>query len=247
MISFLFVTGPPFDAPLWDAVVRRIRNHGHSASAVEMFDGGDGSIDFESNRLAERILTTKRPIVLVAHGTAVPAAIEACRKLQPDGLVLSNGPLYHTDLFTRLLIRWAKLPAAVTQKVVSPKRSMSFLASSMGLRRLVVNPYVMDHDTTVMVCGPIFASTARFDRMRSYLKTLMNFDWTNAPADVPILVCYGDDDPISTRNIEHFLNKNQSNIETIPVPGGRYLHPIERPWELADRCVDWAENSLTTT
>ena len=212
-----------------------------------MFQGGDGSVDFEANRLAEQMLNANDPVVLVAHGTAIPAAIEASRKVEPNGLVLSNGPLHQTDLFTRTLIRWAKLPTTVTHKVVSPKRTINFLSSSVGLRRLVVNPYVMDHDTTVTVCGPIFESNVRFARMRNYLKTLENFDWKDPPNNVPTLLCYGDSDPISRRNIDTFTRENQDNIQTLPVPGGRYLHPIERPWELADRCVDWAKKSLTTT
>ena len=247
MISFLFVTGPPFDTPLWDFVVERTRGLGFSAHAIEMLSNGDGSVEVEVNRLAEQILASNDPVVLVAHGTAIPAAIAATRKVQPAGLVLSNGPIIRADRFTRLLIRWAKLPSVVTQSVLSPRRTIQLLASSVGLRRMVVNPYVMDRDTTVAVCGPIIESKTRFPRMRNYLIDLSNFKHDGLPPYLPTLLCYGDSDPLSIRNIDSFLAENQANIQVNAVPGGRYLHPIERPWELADRCVEWVKNSITTT
>ena len=247
MTSFLFVTGPPFDAPLWNSVITRIHGQGFSAHTFGMLESGDGTVEIEINRLAEHLLGFDDPVILVAHGTSIPVAIEACRKVQPSGLVLSNGALCHADRFTRLLIRWAQLPAAITQLLLSPTRTINILASSAGLRRLVVNPYVMDHDTTVAVCSPIIQSKARFLRMRNYLKTLPSLEQSSLPTGLPTLLCYGDADPLSSRNIEDFLNRNRDSVDTIPVPGGRYLHPIERPWELADHCVEWVRNSLTTT
>ena len=247
MTSFLFVTGPPFDAPLWNFVIERIQERGFSAHAVEMLGSGDGSVEIEINRLAEYLLGLNEPVVLVAHGTAIPVAIEASRKVPPTGLILSNGPLCRADRFTRILIAWARLPAVVTQHLVSPRRTMKLLASSIGLRRLVINPYVMDHDTTVAVCGPIIQSETRFRRMRSYLKNLATFEQHAPPKNLPILLCYGDADNLSICNVRDFLEKDKTSIESMSIPGGRYLHPIERPWELADRCMEWADKSLTTT
>jgi len=247
MISFLLVTGPPFDAPLWTPVLERIRSQEHHATAATMLNGGDGSLESEAANLAEQIRKANGKVVLVAHGTAIPAAIKACQEAAPAGLVLSNGPLTETDLFTRALIRWAHLPKTITETLFSPERSINFLASSVGLRRLVVNPYVMDHDTTVMVCGPIFQSNDRLGRMRNYLRTLESDPYPNIPEGIPTLLCWGDADPISNWNNITFNNEDSPLIERNPVPGGRYLHPVERPWELADRCIHWVENSLTTT
>ena len=247
MISFLLVTGPPFDTPLWSGVVDRIHSQGHKATAFQMLMDGDGSIENESKRLAEQIHQTGKSVVLIAHGSAIPTAIKASSQATPAGLVLSNGPFVQVDMLTKTLARWAQLPKTVTETILSSKRSMRLLSSSLGLRRLVVNPYVMDHDTTVTICGPIFDSGPRTARMRNYLKTLSKTAWLNTSIDTPTLLCWGDADPLTIRNVESFMNSKPNGVSHEAVPGGRYLHPVERPWELADRCISWAENSLTTT
>ena len=247
MFSYLLVTGPPFDKELWAAVEKRIIAQGHGATAVSLFTGGDGSLNSESQRLAQHISKIKHPVVLIAHGAAIPIAIEASRHCAPSGLVLSNGPISSMDRFTYGLTQWAAVPRALTEKLISPARTMALLSSSIGLRRLVVNPYVMDHDTTVTVCGPIFDSTDRLTRMRLYLDGLENYDWKGPPPTLPLLICFGDADPLTLCNYKEILKKRGSTCDSSPVPGGRYLHPIERPWELADRSIEWAQTQLTTT
>ena len=247
MISFLLVTGPPFDAPLWSSVASRIRDKNHSVSTFSMLQAGDGSLDNESALLAQKIFEERSPVVLIAHGTAIPAAIDACQKVSPAALILSNGPLRDEDFFTRGLIHWANLPALFTEKILSPNRMLNVMASSIGFRRLVVNPYVMDHDTTVTVCGPIFQTQERRHRMRSYLRSLAKFDWKTPLPNTPTILLWGNSDNLTTSKIKTFLDSTPSTFEYEAIPGGRYLHPIERPWELADRSIRWAEKTLTTT
>jgi len=247
MISFLLVTGPPFDVPLWTSVTERIQSKNHTARVVSMLCNGDGTIDSESAQLAKNIFDCQTPVVLIAHGTAIPAALQASRKIAPEALILSNGPLQSHDPFTRALIQWSHLPHPLAEKILSPDRKLKLLASSIGLRRLVVNPYVMDHDTTVMVCGPIIEDKQRRYRMRNYLRSLKKVDWQTPKPHIPTLLLWGDSDPLTTRKTITFLKTNPINFAYEPIAGGRYLHPIERPWELADRAIHWAENSATTT
>jgi hypothetical protein len=212
-----------------------------------MFTDGDGSLASEANRIAHQIHASPQPVVLIAHGPAIPAAIEASHQHAPRGLILSNGPIESIDRFTRGLIQWARLPRTLTETLMSPTRNLALLASSVGLRRLVVNPYVMDHDTIVTVCGPIFGSTDRLARVRFYLKSLANHSWKRPPNTLRILICQGDGGTVNSCNYESFIKSMAKGSESSPVPGGRYLHPIERPWELADRSITWAEKNLTTT
>jgi hypothetical protein len=247
MFSYLLVTGPPFDKALWADVGKRICERGHQAMAVAMFTDGDGSLHTEAKRIALHIEEAEHPVVLIAHGAAIPAAIEAILQQAPAGLVLSNGPIDSVDRFTQGLMRWANLPRTFTEKLISPARTMSLLASSIGLRRLVVNPYVMDHDTTVTVCGPIFESKERLARMRNYLQALSKRSFPTLPNNIITLICRGDADILSSCDSSTLINNLANGSESSPVPGGRYLHPIERPWELADRSIGWAEKQLTTT
>ena len=247
MISFILVTGPPFDAPLWAKVAARIESRNHVATMVPMLQSGDGSLESEANRLAHTVLGADTPVVLVAHGTAIPAALNASQKIPPSAMVMSNGPLHGLDLFTSGFVRWATLPKLLTENPFSTQALAKLMPSSIGFRRLVVNPYVMDHDTTVTVCGPVFESPEWRNRMRNYLRSLSKDQWQAPNLDRPTLLAWGDSDPLSRRNVSIFKEHHSSNIEYQAIPGGRYLHPIERPWELADRCVEWAQKTITTT
>ena len=247
MLHYLMIAGPPFDIGLWAAVEQRIGSQGHTTQTLAMFIDGDGSLNHETDRIAHAIESAQNPVVLIAHGAAIPAAIEASRKHAPSGFVVSNGPISSIDRFTRGLIQWASLPSGVTEKLISPTLAMSILSSSIGLRRLVVNPYVMDHDTTVTVCGPIFEDKARLGRMRRFIKDLTEHTWPAPPRNVQMLFCRGDSDPLTICNYDTLRPSLAQGSMRDPVPGGRYLHPIERPWELADRSMNWADKNLTTT
>ena len=247
MLSFLLVTGPPFDVPLWTTVASRIEQKKHSVSTVSMLSCGDGSLDSEANQLAEKIFETTLPVVVIAHGTAIPAALNACQKVRPSAIVLSNGPLQSIDPLTKALIGWSKLPGLLTDTLISTDAILKVLASSIGLRRLVVNPYVMDHDTTVSVCRPIFASKTRRTRQREYFRSLSTHPWQAPPTDTPTMVLWGDSDILTRGQCVTFSNMETNGIDFQSIPGGRYLHPIERPWELADRCIEWAQKITIAT
>lgn len=247
MTSFWFIAGPPFDTPMWAEVVRRMQDHGQDTHCWPTLTEGTGSLQSEIVRLVTAINASKTPIVLIGHGTALPLVIAAAQQTDVSGIVLSNGPLGEQDLLSAGLSRMAHLPKVIAQRLLSPSVALPLLASSVGLRRTVVNPYVMDRDTTVAICEPILSDSARRARVQTYL-TSLNKDALQAPSrETPALLCWGDSDALSSRIYNEFLKNCPQNITVDPVQGGRFFHPVERPWELADKVVNWAATQQTTT
>ena len=237
MPNFLFLAGPPAGRHLWDAVLQRVQTRGATASAIDILTVGQGCqspADWVS-KLAVR-LQEEAPCILVAHGTAVPLAMHAAAQAPPAGLVLTNGPLGTMTPAMRAMCR--------SLKVLGPRAAIKLLASPAGLRRTVVNPYVWDYDTVVTICGPLFEDTHARGLTQGFMGALQEWTQTPATAAANTTHIYGDSDtalsPLNKDNIQ-----NQSSIQIIE--GGHHYHPLERPWEIADRVVDWAQSTLTTT
>ena len=247
MLSFWFIAGPPFDSPMWVDVLRRMRTRGIDAQSWDTLTEGTGTIKDETDRLVSAINQATEDVVLIGHGTALPLVMAAAETTNIAGLVLSNGPLGQPDALSRGLSRIARLPRPLARALFSPNISLPLLASSLGLRRTVVNPYVMDRDTTVAICGPILKSSDRLGRALRYFETLSSAPIIDPSHHTKTLLCWGDSDPITSRNYERFIENMPDSTSSIPVEGGRYLHPVERPWALADTVLDWAATHLTTT
>lgn len=235
MLNAILVSGPPFDAPLWTHVVSRLNDHGIRANAWPMFRGESGTFSEECRTLAEFIENLDGRTILVSHGLANPLAMAVSNTVDLAGLVLSNGPLSGPDRFTKAVRLLLRAPGAV---------SLPFLTSSLGLRRMVVNPYVMDRDTTVAVCAPILTEPGRRARMQEFLQTV---EWNPPKQSLPTLLCQGDSDLLSCQKQTSFIESNGALLTVDPVPGGRPLHPLERPWELADRLFAWSQKIPTAT
>ena len=235
MLTVILVSGPPFDTALWTQVAKRFEHHGAQARCWPMFHGSSGEFDAEVGRLATFLSNLDGPTVLVGHGLANPLVTAAAHSAPLAGLVVSNGPLTGPDRLTRATKLIARAPDAL---------ALPFLRSSLGLRRMVVNPYVMDHDTTVAVCGPILANSDRRSQMRQFVNSLR---WMPPPEGVNTLVCQGDSDPLSCCINNPFSEKFPTMTTINSVPGGRPLHPIERPWEIADRVTEWGQQFVTAT
>ena len=112
--------------------------------ALELFDPAPE--DPTVHGLAAAVIAAARkfnqPIALVAHGTAVPVAWRAAQALQPAALVLSDGPVSRLDGVLGGLCQLARSPWLFSKTVLQPDFLTRWLASSAGLRRAVVNPYV---------------------------------------------------------------------------------------------------------
>jgi hypothetical protein len=247
MLKILFIAGPPFDASLWGDVSKRLEMHGHTTEFIPLLSDGDGSIQSESNRIANQIQKSVDPVILVAQGSALPVVLAAATMTKPAGIVFTNGILGRIDPMTRALCAAAQMPHLMFNQMCSPQIVLRWLSSSAGLRRTVVNPYVMDHDTTVAICGPIFKDHTKRKRLQRYLQDLPIETQKEPVFPVQTLLCWGDKDQLNRVTCSPFSINKTDLITKDVVPGGKYLHPVERPWEIADRIHEWTANTLTTT
>lgn len=200
-----------------------------------MFRGASGRFGDELDRLVSDLESKSTPTIVVGHGLANPLVAAASTSPAIARVVYTNGSFGGAGMLHRAVQALSMVPSQTT---------MPWLRSSFGLRRLVVNPYVMDHDTTVAVCAPILKNKTRRDQMRDFVRTI---EWVPTSEAKETLICCGDSDRITNSNNYDFDPKGTANITQNPIPGGRFLHPLERPWELADRIASWLQNEMTTT
>ena len=145
-------------------------------------------------------------------------------------LVLSNGPISSLDPLTS---SFAKLPTFLQKLYLHPYIAHRYLRSSLGLRRLVVNPYVMDHDTVVALCHALFDPKIRtryLDGLQQLISMENNF---NSQAKHHMAI-WGDQDLLYPTKIASTLQNRIPDLKRIDILGGKFLHPIERPWAIAD-------------
>jgi pimeloyl-ACP methyl ester carboxylesterase len=180
--------------------------------------------------------------LVVAHGLALPAAIAAARLSPPRALVLSNGPLGRLDPVTAALARAPGLPF-----LLNPAIWLRWLASSAGLRRAVVNPYVMDRDTVVALCGPSVDSAAGRRATAAYAKSLLRPLPDARDLPCPVLLLWGDADALYPPFLAASGEAAGPGTTYVAVPGGRFLHPEERPWAMADAIASWVGSRRSVT
>jgi pimeloyl-ACP methyl ester carboxylesterase len=233
------LAGPPFGGePMWEAVVRR-----WGSSQVRVVDvlalGSD--VEAASHALANEL--RDRSVVLIAHGTALPVAWRAARDGNAAGLVLTNGPLLALDPVARA----ATAVARVAPWSLHPRVAIPALASSLALRRLVVNPYVMDRDTVVALLGRSLDRRETRQRVQKYLRSLAASFEEQATFDGPTLCVWGDADVLHPAAIADEARRWFRQLRHVAVPGGRLFHPVERPWSLADAVDDWLADGMTVT
>jgi pimeloyl-ACP methyl ester carboxylesterase len=222
---------------MWDAVLDRVRSEGADASAIDVRDLCTQPTDragWEAGLAAQ--IAAHPGCTLVAHGTAVPLACAVAAQQPPAGLILSNGPIGPMSAAARGLLR--------PLRALPPRAVLRWLSSSAGLRRTVVNPYVWEHDTVVTVCGPLFGTSDALHLTRSFLSHVP--EWAQDQAIIPpnTGLIWGTSDSIFPASQQDF-GPNMPPI--IPIEGAAHFHPLERPWETADRVLSWAKRDPTTT
>jgi pimeloyl-ACP methyl ester carboxylesterase len=218
----LYLSGPPFGVELFRHVRARV-GHGDIVDACAL----GRSWQEAGASVAERL--SQRPTVLVAHGLAVPAAIAAALAAPPVALVLSNGPILRTRAPMRALAR----AASASPWFLHPVIYLRWLASSAGLRRAVVNPYVMDRDTVALLCGAGVASPQARSAQAAYLASLTMLPEARA-LTCPTVLVWGADDALHPASEADFLASANPLARVETIEGGRFGHPEERPWALAD-------------
>jgi len=97
-----------------------------------------------------------------------------------------------------------------------------------------VNPYVMERDTVEALSRPFLASSHARRLTNRWLKALPKRLPAQLPTDTKVVAIWGDKDFLyPPKEINQF-----QDVEVVFIPGGRFLHPQERPWELGDACLE---------
>jgi hypothetical protein len=183
-----------------------------------------------------RLCETEDVQMLVAHGLAVPLAVAASGS-GVHTLVISNGPTGKLDPVSGLL---ARIPFGVLKRVVLNQQFFrAWLSSSLGLRRTVVNPYVMDKETVFTLTQKTLQDAPGRSQTASWLRGLPDLLPVRFPSDLNVVALWGDGDRLYPLD---GIVKNQS-MAIRPILGARFFYPQERPWEMADACLELVEKS----
>ncbi len=201
-------------------------------------EGVEPTVRGQGAWLAEQLGEAAEAPVLVAHGLACPAAIYAAAQVPGCRLVLCNGPITHLDPATRALAHAARLPALLPSLIFHPAVVVRWLYSSLGLRRAVRNPYVMDRDTVVAICAPLFSTAGRRLAVAAYLRSLPDAVRSTPIFEGPTTLLWGDEDALYPPWQVDDARALLPRLRHVTVPGGRSLHPVERPWLVADAIAD---------
>lgn len=236
----LLVAGPPIGAVAFEHVQRRLAPRRTVAVELVQTPPKEASLAGLAARLSEVVRETEATAV-VAHGLAVPVAL----RLAGVRLYISNGPVQNAEVRLRSLANAGQ--STLAQLILQPGLAKRWMASSAGLRRTVVNPYVMDRDTVVRISEAVLASAETRQTASAWIKAAAGEAGTDWGADVSeVFGIWGDSDPLyPLAQLRKVLQGAAANAPSI-IPGGRNMHLIERPWELADRVAE-CEERLTAT
>ncbi len=219
----VLVSGPPAGAVLFREVQERLLPR--RSVAVELLESAGPEAQSPQERLA-RVVDSLSPEMVVGHGLAVPTV---CCLDGSHLAVLSNGPTTSLDSLTTLV---RALPGpALSSALFHPRVLRPWLASSLGLRRAVKNPYVMDREVVDELTASMLQSRSTRKAAARWLKDL------ELPVRFPTHVhaVWGDDDVLHPVD-EILASLGPEKVHRIA--GGRWFHPQERPWALADACLE---------
>lgn len=226
----VFVTGPPMSGRLFRNVQARLAPT--PTLAVELLSPGVHGVDALARRL-DAVIAETGAVAVVAHGLAVPVVLQSTSKVP---VVLTNGTLTTPDPVLRSM---GRLGTGVLSRVLfRPEVLGRWMPSSAGLRRLVSNPYVMNRDIVVMLLEPVVESAESRRAAAEWVCDVARGVSAVQRDTTMISAIWGDNDPLCPLAEVRGLVPPQ---RLTSIPGGRHLHPEERPWELADRLRTWLE------
>ncbi len=242
----ILLAGLPFGAPLVEQAARRLRSRGWVAEALDLPALGPdpkGWAAALSARLGDGA-------TLMAQGSALPLALRVAADREAAGrplgaLVLLNGALGRVDPALVLAARMARTPGLGRALLRAPLL-LPVLASSLGLRRAVVNPYVMERDRVVAVTEAWLGTGRPAALLRSHLVELDVQQDLPAFRDTPVLLLWGDADPLYPPAVAEAARLRLGGALHVRIPGGQHLHIEERPWAAADALHDWAAGERAT-
>lgn len=239
-----FVGGPPVGSGVFEEVQKRLGR----GEAIPLLDDAAPTDGWRAraDALAARARAVAGPVVLVAHGLAVPAALAAAPAFA--GVFLLNGPVSRLDPVTGALAGLAaRAPGLVAGSLLHPDLLPRWLASSAGLRRVVTNPYVMDRDTVAALAVSTVGTPGLRRAAASYLGSLAAGLPEVGPVGVPLGVLWGDEDRLYPASEADFLSTRAGLGPYTRIPGGRFLAVVERPWEVADRVGEFLSICFRST
>lgn len=236
----VLLAGVPFGAALVEQAARRLRQLGWSARALELPALGAEPSAWPAALGAQ----LGEGATLLAHGSALPLAlaVAAAREAQGRplaGLVLLNGALGTVDPALRLAARLARAPG-LGRALLRPPVLIPALASSLGLRRTVVNPYVMERDRVVAVTEAWLGAGRSPGLLHKHLDGIDVQQDIPAFAATPVLLLWGDADPLYPPAVAEAARPRLGRAVHVRIPGGQHLHIEERPWAAADALHAWA-------
>lgn len=241
MTTIMCIPSPPFGANYWTSVCKRLETKQLQTKIVTPLSTASGLAQ-ATRTMDDALSSCEDNVVLLTHGAMLSLAMALTSHPKIKGIVLSNGSVSKAS-------PWAKLgrsiPTSFLKMVLQPNISAQLFSSSLGMRRWVVNPYVMNHDMVVRVCEE-FINNSQYKS--NCLKWLGNNDIPLKPTaneKTPCLSIWGTHDifhPLSERQAIDLLFSNHTAVD---VPGGRYLHGLERPWETADHIAQWCTEIST--
>ena len=165
----------------------------------------------------------------------MPLALHLARRVSIRLLVLSNGPIGSLDPVAAAVSRIARFAGPALRTWSRPTLANTSLASSACLRRLVVNPYVMERDTVNQLTQSWTADRLRRRAAVRWMRDLPRLVADAPSPTVPTLLVWGDEDVLYPSYQADQATGLGPDIVQVRVPGGRHLHIVERPWELADQ------------
>lgn len=243
-VQVWFLPGPPFGAELFRDVMRRVGPGCAVWPSVDPAEISAGWAD-RAESLARDLAAAAGPVVLVAHGLGVPVALAASVRKSPAALVLTDGPVSRLDPVTAAVASLARrAPLLLSQLLLRPQVWTRWLASSAGLRRAVINPYVMDRDTVAAIAAPLVAAPAGRRAVTSFLASLADgLPEPTLPA-CPTLLVWGGADPFYPPSEADLLAHAGGSVRHVSIPGAQWVHPVERPWMLGDALLDLLAGGL---
>ena len=219
------LSSPPFGEHFWTLVYNRLVEHGHRVCIHTPIEN-HATLD-EAREHLSRTITPHDYVV--AHGLTVPLLLHFAQKNPIKRAFVSNGPLKSLDPLCKT---FSSLPPFLQHLYLHPSLSLRFFASSLGMRRIVVNPYVMDKEVVARVCAPLDTSSFRKNCI-TYLNEINSFTPPDA-LQTDLVAIWGDHDLMYPTTIATDLQNRYPNTKRIDIEGGKLLHPIERPWAIAD-------------
>ena len=239
-LEVILLAGVPFGAPLMEQAARRLRQLGWSAEALDL-----PSLGADPRQWPEALSARLGAgATLMAAGSAVPVALAAAAAREAagrplGGLALLNGALGRVDPALALAARVARR-GPLGRLALRPSLLLPVLASSFGLRRAVVNPYVMERDRVVVVTEAWLGEGRDLGLLQRHLAEIDLQVDVPAIASTPVVLLWGDADPLYPPAVAEAARAQLGPALHLRIAGGQHLHIEERPWAAADALDAWA-------